>query len=138
MNGIVLGMAMLASSAGPSPASDVTVAPAASAVVRRDDRVPALKLPRVLVVEPSLPVWRFDSPRNAQPTAAARGSSTAAKIIGTAVGAVGGFYAGGMIGYYTAMDPNADDDGVSGLRGVVIGAPIGAVVGAVIGFQLAR
>ena len=43
-----------------------------------------------------------------------------------------------MIGYYTAMDPNADDDGVSGLRGVVIGAPIGAVVGAVIGFQLVK
>ena len=57
------------------------------------------------------------------------------KIIGTAVGAFGGFYAGGMIGFYTAMDRNVDDDGVSGLRGVVIGAPIGAVVGALSDFS---
>lgn len=138
MNGIVLGMVMLASSAGVSPPPDTTVAPEAPAVVRWDAAVPALKMPRVLVDEPSLPAWRFDSPRNTQAAAAARGASTAAKIIGTAVGAFGGFYAGGMIGYYTAMDPNADDDGVSGLRGVVFGAPIGAIVGAVIGFQLAK
>ena len=139
MNGIVLGMVMLASSAGGSPARDATVAPA-SALVCGEDAGPALKLPRVLVDESSLPEWRLDSPtpKHAQATAAARGSSTAAKIIGTAVGAFGGFYAGGMIGYYTAMDRNVDDDGVSGLRGVVIGAPIGAVVGALIGFQLAK
>ena len=107
-------------------------------MVRWDAAGPALKLPRVLVDEPLLPAWRFDSPRHTQAAAAARGSSTAVKIIGAAVGAFGGFYAGGMIGYYTAMDRNVDDDGVSGLRGVVIGAPIGAVVGAVIGFQLAK
>lgn len=137
MNGLVLGMAMLTSSAGASAAPDPTVAPEA-VVVRWEDPGPALKLPRILADEPSLPAWRFDTPKNAQAPAAARGSSTAAKIIGAAIGAFGGFYAGGMIGYYTAMDRNADDDGVSGLPGVVIGAPIGAVVGAVIGFQLAK
>ena len=138
MNPIVLGMVMLASSAGISPARDTTVAPAASAVARWDDASQALRLPRVLVDKPPLPAWRFDPPRNAQATAPAGGSSTAAKIIGAAVGAFGGFYAGGMIGYFTAMDPNVDDDGVSGLRGVVIGAPLGAVVGALIGLQLAK
>lgn len=138
MNEIVLGLAMLASSVGVSATRDTAVAPAPAAVVRWDDASPALKLPRVLADEPALPSWRFDSPRNAQAAAAARGSSTAARLIGAAIGAFGGFYAGGMIGYYTAMDRNADDDGVSGLPGVVIGAPIGAVVGAVIGFQLAK
>jgi len=137
MNGIVLGMVLLASSAG-SPAPDPTVAPAASAVVDWDATGPALKLPRVLIDEPSLPAWRLDSARTAQATTAARRSSTAAKIIGTALGAFGGFWAGGAIGFYTAQDRNADDDGVSGLRGVVIGAPIGAVVGAVLGYQVAK
>ena len=136
MNGFVLGMVMLGSSAGAAPAPDPTAAP--PAVVRWEDPGPALKLPRVLVAESSLPAWRLDTPENAQAPAVARGSSTAAKIIGAAIGAFGGFYAGGMIGYYTAMDRNADDDGVSGLPGVVIGAPIGALVGAVIGFQLAK
>ena len=137
MNGIVFGMVMLAASAG-SPAPDTTVPPVASAVVDWDAASPALKLPRVLVDEPSSPAWRLDAPRNAQVTTAARGSSTVAKIIGTAVGAVGGFYAGGAIGFYTAQDRNANDDGVSGLRGVVIGAPIGALVGAVLGYQVAK
>lgn len=138
MNGIVLGIVMLAASAGASSAPDPTVPPAASAVVDWDAAGPALTLPRVLVDEPSLPAWRLDAQQNAQVTTAARGSSTVAKIIGTAVGAVGGFYAGGMIGFYTAQDRHADDDGVSGLRGVVIGAPIGALVGAVLGYQVAK
>jgi hypothetical protein len=138
MNGIVLGMMMLVSSAGAVPAPDTPVGPAASAATRWDDADPPLKLPRVLVDEPRPAAWRLDPPRSAQTTAAANGSSTAAKIIGTAIGAFGGFYAGGMIGFYTAQDRNADDDGVSGLQGVVIGAPIGAVVGAVIGYRVAK
>ena len=43
-----------------------------------------------------------------------------------------------MIGFYVAQDRNADDDGVSGLKGVVIGAPLGAAVGALIGYQLTK
>jgi hypothetical protein len=46
--------------------------------------------------------------------------------------------AGGQIGYAVAQKRDVDDDGVSGLRGVVIGAPIGAVVGAVPGYQLTK
>ena len=136
MNGIALGMLLLASSAGTSPV-EATVPPTAPAVVREEVAGPALKLPRVLVSDPLLPGWRLDSPSHGQAAAAPR-SSTTAKIIGTAVGALGGFWAGGAIGFYTAQDPNADDDGVSGLRGVVIGAPIGALVGAVIGYQVAK
>ena len=136
MIGIGLGMLLLASCAGTPPVLDNTVLPAAPAVVVEDDAGPTLKLPRILVDDP-LPGWRLDSPQRGQAAAAPR-TSTAAKIIGTAVGALGGFWAGGAIGFYTAQDPNADDDGVSGLRGVVIGAPIGALVGAVIGYQVAK
>jgi hypothetical protein len=107
-------------------------------VVRWKEAGPALKLPHVLVDEPSLPAWRLESPPSAQAPAGAAGSSTAVKIIGTALGALGGFYAGGAIGFYTAQDHDVNDDGVSGLRGVVIGAPIGAVVGAIIGYHVAK
>jgi hypothetical protein len=138
MNGIVLGMVMLATSAGASSADNTPVAPAVSTVVRGKDAGPTLKLPLVLVDEPSVAAWRLEPRASGQANARATGSSTAAKIIGTAIGAVGGFYAGGAIGFYTAQDRNADDDGVSGLRGVVIGAPIGAVVGAIIGYQVAK
>jgi hypothetical protein len=119
MNELVLGIALLASSPGPAPA-------------------PGLKLPEVLIETPAQPARWVVAPRTTQTTPASKRSSTAAKVVGTALGALGGFWAGGAIGFYTAMDRNADDDGVSGLRGVVIGAPIGAVVGAVLGFQLAN
>jgi hypothetical protein len=98
---------------------------------------PTLQLPVDLVSEPSLPIWRLESPRVTQATAAKR-PSTAAKIIGTALGGLGGFYAGGAIGFYVAQDRDVYDDGVSGLRGVVIGAPIGAALGALLGYKLVR
>jgi hypothetical protein len=43
-----------------------------------------------------------------------------------------------MVGFYTTQDRNPDDDGVSGLKGIVIGAPIGAAIGAIIGYRIAR
>jgi hypothetical protein len=45
--------------------------------------------------------------------------------------------AGGIIGYAITQE-SRDDDGVSGLRGVVIGAPIGAAAGAFIGYRLTK
>jgi len=96
-----------------------------------------LKLPSDLLDNQPPPLWRAERARKAR-TTSARQSSTAAKVIGLAIGGLGGFYAGGMIGFHLAQDKNADDDGVSGLRGVVIGAPVGAAVGALIGYQIAK
>ena len=141
MNGIVLGMVMLVSAAGGSPAPDTpdaTMARAAVTVTLPHDAAPALILPRDLLMdEPFRAVSRFDRSRNGQAPAATR-SSKLARVIGVAVGAFGGFMAGGHIGYAIAQQRDVYDDGVSGLRGVVIGAPVGAVVGAVIGYQLAK
>ena len=88
------------------------------------------------MTEQSRPAWRFESSPAAQ-APAARGSSKTARIVGTAIGAVAGFWAGGAIGFYATQE-STDDDGVSGLRGVAIGAPIGAAVGALLGYQLAK
>jgi hypothetical protein len=140
MNGIVLGVVMLVSSGVVSAAPEspgVTVARAALTVNIPDDTAPALILPRDLFNEQSRPPSRFNRSRNAQRTAA-NWSSKTARIVGVAIGAFGGFMAGGQIGYRVAQKRDVDDDGVSGLRGVVIGAPIGAVVGAVLGYQLTK
>jgi len=124
MIGITLATALLA-----TPAEPATV-PAAE--VR-----PALVLPSDLLERPTPVPWKVE-PRRERQASAPRKSSTAVKVLGTALGAAGGFYAGGMIGFYTAQDRDADDDGVSGLRGVVIGAPIGAAIGAILGYQIAK
>lgn len=125
MIGIVLGTMLLGLPVGP-PAVEVT-----------DTGRVKLELPGDLIGHDPGREWRIDAPRHGQSTTAKQ-SSTAVKVLGVALGALGGFYAGGMVGFYTAQDRNANDDGVSGLRGVVIGAPIGAVVGGLIGFQIAK
>ncbi len=139
MTGLAIGMAMLAAVAGAPPGS-VTVAATTvtgSSIEHRAPPLPRLKLPRDLVLEPPQSRWRAEGARRSQ-AATARPSSTAAKVIGLAVGGVGGFYGGAMLGFHLAQDKNADDDGVSGLRGVVIGAPVGAAVGALIGYLVAK
>lgn len=128
MNGLLVGLALLASTAGAAPA------PAAAEV---EAKPPRLILPLDFADEQPRPHWREERPRKAR-MAAARQSSTAGKVIGVAVGAVGGFFAGGMAGFYLTQDRDRDDDGVSGLRGVVIGAPIGAAVGALIGYHVGK
>jgi hypothetical protein len=139
MNGIVLGMVMLVSAAGVASDSDTpgaTVGPAAG-ITSVADEAPALILPRDLLDQQSRALSGFDSSRRAQAPVATR-SSTTARVVGVAVGAFAGFIAGGHIGYKVAQQRDVYDDGVSGLRGVVIGAPLGAVVGAMIGYQLAK
>jgi hypothetical protein len=139
MTGLVIGMAMLASAGGP-PADSATVGTAAVTApsVERVAQPPApLKLPTDLVYEQPHLQWRAEAARASQSTST-RQSSTAAKVIGITVGAVGGFYAGGIIGGRLTEDKNADDDGVSALRGIVIGAPVGALIGALIGWQVAK
>jgi hypothetical protein len=138
MTGLVIGLAMLVSVAGPPPDSETgaTTIVRGASVEQMAETPVRLKLPADLTAEEPQPSWRAESTRIQ--TTSARQSSTLAKVIGLAVGGLGGFYAGGMIGYHLAQDRNADDDGVSGLRGVVIGAPVGAAVGALIGYQIAK
>jgi hypothetical protein len=138
MIGLAIGMAMLVSVAGARADSEpLRTTLTELSVERMAERPRRLKLPSDLADERPQPLWRAETARKDQ-TTSVRQSSTAAKVIGVAIGGLGGFYAGGMIGFYLAQDKNADDDGVSGLRGVVIGAPIGAAVGALIGYQIAK
>jgi hypothetical protein len=138
MTGLVIGLAMLASVAGPPPDSETvaTTTVRGSSVAQMAEPLARLKLPSDLMDEEPQSRWRAERTRTQ--TTSAKQSSPLAKVIGLAVGGLGGFYAGGMIGFHLAQDKNADDDGVSGLRGVVIGAPVGAAVGALIGYQIAK
>ena len=52
-------------------------------------------------------------------------------VAGAAVGAVGGFFAGGYLGAAIDGDCGGCDD--PGFKGAIIGAPIGAVVGGILG-----
>lgn len=129
MTEIVLGMVMLASTAGTLPVPDTTppVAP-----------TPRLVLPSDLLDQQPRPLWRAEETRKTQ-TTTRKGSSTAAKVLGVALGGVGGFFGGAWAGYYLTQDrDNPNDDGVSGLRGLVIGAPVGAALGALLGYQIAK
>jgi hypothetical protein len=66
----------------------------------------------------------------AQPTSSKR-RSVGRKILGGALGAAGGFFAGGYLGAWIDGECGGCDD--PGLKGALIGAPIGAVVGGVLG-----
>jgi len=57
--------------------------------------------------------------------------SVGRKILGGALGAVGGFFAGGYLGAMIDGECGGCDD--PGLKGALIGAPIGAVVGGILG-----
>ena len=52
-------------------------------------------------------------------------------ILGAAVGATAGFFAGGYLGSWIDGDCGGCDD--PGLKGALIGAPIGAVAGGILG-----
>jgi hypothetical protein len=52
-------------------------------------------------------------------------------VAGAAVGAVGGFFAGGYLGAAIDGDCGGCDD--PGLKGALIGAPVGAVAGGILG-----
>lgn len=108
------------------------VVPAAFTLELPDDPPPPRTRPFKETVSPA---WRESLPP-AQSTPAKRFTKTQ-RIVIIAAGAAGGFYAGAAIGYAATSKSNDADD-VSGLRGVVIGAPIGAAVGALIGWQLTK
>jgi hypothetical protein len=60
-----------------------------------------------------------------------RQRSVGRKVLGGAIGAVGGFFAGGYLGAAIDGDCGGCDD--PGFKGALIGAPIGAVVGGILG-----
>ena len=60
-----------------------------------------------------------------------RERSVTKRIIGGAVGATAGFFAGGYLGAWIDGDCGGCDD--PGLKGALIGAPIGAAVGGILG-----
>jgi hypothetical protein len=139
MNGIVFGVALLVSSAGVSPAPApepfrAGVAPAAIPFGVAVRAAASRTLPDRVLNERSGPRWRRGSLQAAQAPPAKR-CSTVARILAVAASGFGGWVTGGVIGYVATARP---DDDVSGLRGVVIGAPIGAAVGAIIGYRLTK
>lgn len=68
----------------------------------------------------------------------ATSSHTGRRVLWTAVGAAGGFFAGGYLGaaIENAVSPCGCDD--AGLMGALIGMPIGAVAGGITGFLLSK
>jgi hypothetical protein len=136
MNELVLAVLMLGGAMHDVPARETTTLQLGFAPQRTDEGT-GLRLPQQQdLIADDLQRAR---PRRADASSfTSTSSSRTARIIGVAVGAVGGFYAGGMAGYALAQDKDRDDDGVSGLRGVVIGAPIGALIGGLIGYQVAK
>ena len=139
MTEIVLGVAMLVSSTGISPAAatpQALVVPAAFTFELPDGAATSRNLPHRLPNEQSRPVWRRGSLQAAQ-TMPANRPTRIERILVIAAGSVSGFWAGGAIGFYATPKKSKYDD-VSGLKGMMIGAPIGALVGAVIGHRLTK
>jgi hypothetical protein len=137
MNGIILGVAMLVSSAGVSPAQETSRATFDRSPFTYDlpdGPVAPRHLPHRLLTDLSLQVWQPTSLQVAQSPTAKRHTKTD-RIIAVVAGACVGWVVGGAIGWAATSKPRDD---VSGLRGVVIGAPIGAVVGAAIGYKLTK
>lgn|SRR5688572_11429145 len=128
MTGIVLGVAMMISSSGVSPALETSRATVAPAVFTFD-----LPAPNRFPSEPS---WRRGSLAPAQ-TKTTKRVSTTDRIIAVAAGVAVGWVVGGGIGYKLTQS-STWDDGTSGLKGVIIGAPIGAATGAILGWRLTR
>jgi len=71
-------------------------------------------------------------PQPAVQASTGRQRSVGRKILGGAIGGVGGFFAGGYLG--AAIDGECDCDD-PGFKGFLIGAPIGAIVGAILGVK---
>ena len=69
--------------------------------------------------------------RPALQTSSSRKSSVGRKILGGAIGATAGFFAGGYLGAAIEGDCGGCDD--PGLKGALIGAPVGAVTGGILG-----
>jgi hypothetical protein len=140
MNEMVLGVMMLVASTTGSAtvgASRTTIVPAAFTFELPGDATMSRNPGPGFRKERPPQLWRSDPSLPAQPTGPKRFNKVE-RILGVAAGAFGGFWGGGALGYYVTQCKQCDDDGTSGLKGMVIGAPIGAVVGAILGYRWTR
>jgi hypothetical protein len=120
----------------------VLASPLTGAAQTGDPGKPRLILPNAKVLaeagqaSAALERWQRPQPRatpassSVQAPKTSRERSVGRKILGGAVGAVGGFFAGGYLGAMIEGDCNCDDPG---LKGALIGAPIGAAAGGILG-----
>ena len=137
MNEVMVGIAMLVSSTGVSPAfetSRAAISPSAFTITL-PVRLPAEPAPTRRLFDPQPTGSRTSSSPMAQQSRRERVSVTD-RAIALAAGVVVGWVAGGAVGYKLTDNPSNPDDDTSGLRGVIIGAPIGATVGAILGWKL--
>jgi len=79
------------------------------------------------------PLRTFDKGPGPTPNAspAGRHRSTGRKVLGAAIGGVGGFFAGGFLG--AKIEGNGCNCDDPGFKGFLIGVPIGTVTGAILG-----
>jgi lipid-binding SYLF domain-containing protein len=130
MTGLMLGLAMLATSAGGAPGPK-----ASSAMMLRADFT--LDLSSSLFREHSRREWQPPASQSAPSKPPKRFTKTD-KVIAIAAGAAAGFLVGGYIGGAITENRDNPDDDVSVLTGIALGAPIGAVIGAIIGHKLTK
>jgi hypothetical protein len=124
MNGLLLGMAMLASSTATSPTPGPPYFAAAARMVSFEVQQAA---PRRLRQSALLQSATAVKPRH----------SKVDRIIAVAAGVSIGWVVGGGIGFAVTPKRGPYDD-TSGLKGMMIGAPIGAVAGALLGYRLTK
>jgi hypothetical protein len=137
IDGIVLGVAMLAASTSGSAAlADRHAAvPVGFTVERSASTVPLRNPAHPRLDEQSRPIWRAATFSSSQASAPKRFTKTD-RVIAVVAGIAGGWLAGGAIGYYSTANWDNPDDDTSGLKGMIIGAPIGGAVGGILGYWL--
>jgi hypothetical protein len=129
MNGLVLGVAILASSTPAAPTVEFSRAAVAPSVFTFD--LPA-------TTGPSRDAFQRPLASPSKQTTTGKRHSKTDRIIAVVAGVCVGFVAGGTIGAYAAENRDNPDDDISLLRGVMIGAPIGAVLGGLGAYWLTK
>jgi hypothetical protein len=106
-----------------------------AAVAGADERQPAQLIISQQTIQQAL---QATSRSSGVPRQRASSSHTGRRVAWTAIGAAGGFFAGGYVGSTIDRrihDCNCDDPG---FKGLLIGAPIGAIAGGIAGFVASR
>jgi hypothetical protein len=127
LSGLLLGIAIAASTAPPPPAEPSQV-PKRRMVFTYDLSTVALPPP---AAEPLRGATLAG-------TSIPKPHSKLDRIIAVAAGTSLGFVLGGTIGGHLTENRRNPDDDTSALRGIMIGAPIGAVLGGLTGYWLTK
>ena len=137
IDGLVLGVAMLALTGVVSPA--VPAAPGTLARAAYTFELPeSTSLSDVATQrrrnDPMRPIWHAAT--YASQASAKKRFGKTDRVIAVVAGVAGGWMAGAAIGYYATADWDNPNDDTSGLKGMLIGAPIGAAAGGILGYWL--